>query len=138
MLVRLGFSPVDVRKLITSARTLNPGQRSRIDMEGVGQRLPQLLNNPVSGWMTGDIEVRNPSATVFDHEEAVEQSKRYGGDGKEVERNGDFPVILKKRKPLLPRIAATAYSSQVTRHSPFGDDKAQLLIFAVDPRCSPR
>jgi hypothetical protein len=39
----------------------------------------------------------------------------------------------------LPVCAALgAHPPQVSRHRSFGDDKAELLNFAVDPRCSPR
>jgi len=88
--------------------------------------------------MTRDIEVQNPSATVFDDKEAVKQPKRCGRHGKEVERNSDLLMVLQKRKPLLTRIAAPAQTTQVSRDRSFGYDEAQFLYFAMDPRRSPR
>jgi hypothetical protein len=69
--------------------------------------------------MTGDIEVQDPAAAVFDHEETVKQVEGHSGHCEEVERNNHFSMIPKKRKPLLRRIAAATDSSQVSRHCSF-------------------
>src|SRR5437879_6438588 len=40
----------------------------------VGKSFPQLLHNPSSGRMSGDVEVQDSSAVVTDDEEAVENA----------------------------------------------------------------
>jgi hypothetical protein len=37
----------------------------------VGKSFPQLLNNPISGRMTSNIEMQNPAAAMLDDEEAI-------------------------------------------------------------------
>ncbi len=60
----------------------------------MGQGSPQLLNYPAGCGMTGDIEVQNAPAAVFDHEEAVKQPKSSRWRGEEVKRDGDLAMIL--------------------------------------------
>ena len=87
--------------------------------------------------MTGDIEVQNPAAAVFDNEEAVKQAEGNRGYREEVKRNSHFTMILQKGEPLLSRVAAPAHSSKVSSHRSFGYDEAQFLNFALNPRSSP-
>src|SRR5215469_8721493 len=88
--------------------------------------------------MTRDIEMQDPAAIVFDHEETIKQPEGHGGNGKKIKRNDHFPMVPQKCKPAFRRVAVTVHPSQVSRHRSFGYDKAELLNFAVDPRRSPR
>ena len=65
-------------------------------------------------------------------EEAVEQFECHRRHGEEVEHNDHLTVILEKGKPLLPRVATARHPSQLTSHTPFGDDEAELLKLSVD------
>src|SRR5215471_14576980 len=88
--------------------------------------------------MTGDIEVQDPAAIVFDHEETAKRPGGNGGNGKEIERDDHFPMVPQKSKPALCRAGATAQPLEISCHRSFGYDKAELLNFAVDSRRSPR
>jgi hypothetical protein len=60
--------------------------------------------------MRSDVKVQYPPATVFDHEETLEQTEGGGGHCEEVKRNDHFSVVLQKRKPLPGRVAASVFS----------------------------
>jgi hypothetical protein len=40
---------------------------------GVGKCFTQLLHNPISGWMTSNVEMQNPAAAMLDNEEAIQE-----------------------------------------------------------------
>jgi len=50
----------------------------------------------------------------------------------EVEGDDRFSVILQKRQPLFPRIAATSDAPQIAGDRAFGNDEAKLLQLAMD------
>jgi len=74
---------------------------------------------------------------VLDNKEAVEQSKVDRWNSEEVESDDRFSVILQKRQPLFPRIAATSDTPQIASDRAFGNDEAKLLQFAMDFRRAP-
>jgi hypothetical protein len=74
---------------------------------------------------------------MLDDEEAVEQFECHRRHGEEVERNDHLTVILEKGKPPLPRVATAPHPSQLTSHTLFGNDEAELLKFSVDLGGSP-
>jgi hypothetical protein len=72
------------------------------------------------------VEVQNPTPTLLDDEEAVEQPERQGWHGEEVEGNDHLAVILEESQPAPARITAESHTSQVARHGSFGNLEAEL------------
>ena len=60
----------------------------------VSESLAQLLNNPGARWISGDIEVKNPSPVMRDDEEAIEDAKGQRRYVKEVHRGDGFSMIV--------------------------------------------
>jgi hypothetical protein len=88
--------------------------------------------------MTRDIEVQDPAAAVFDHEETVKHPEGHGGNGEEVKRNGYFTMIPQERKPMFHGIVVAVYPPQISSHRSFGYNEAQFLNFTVNTWRSPR
>jgi len=81
--------------------------------------------------------VQNPTPPMLDDEEAVEQLERQRWHGEEVEGNDHLAVILEESQPAPSGITAAPNSSQISGHTPFGDDEAEFLKFSVDLGGSP-
>jgi len=73
--------------------------------------------------MSGDVKVQDATATVLDDEQAVQQLKRQGSDGEEVDDSDHLAMVLKKGKPALCRIATMPDALQVSGNSAFRDEK---------------
>ena len=69
----------------------------------VGERFSQLLHDPCTRGMSGDIEVQDAAGVVTDDEEAIEQAKIQGGDGEEIHRRDGVSVIAQKSQPAFRR-----------------------------------
>jgi len=82
--------------------------------------------------MTGHVEVQDPTPSVFQDEEAVQQSEGHARHGEEVEGDDHLAVILEKRQPALGGATAAPNTSQIPSHGSFGDDEAELLKLSVD------
>jgi hypothetical protein len=104
---------------------------------GFRKSFPQLLDNPLGGWMPRYVTVQDPAPAVLDHEEAIQQLERNGWYGQEVESGNRFAVVLEERQPVLGWVAAAMDSPQVARHASFGYSETELLKLAVDSRGSP-
>jgi len=68
-----------------------------------------LLCRPFGGRMRRHVHVENLPASVMDHEEQVQRSKRYGLDAKEI-------TILRPSPPPLPDLisAEASYATVIT------------------------
>ena len=62
----------------------------------VGKGFPQLLHDPRTRGMSGDVEVQDAAAVVTDDEEAIEQAEVQGGDGEKIHRCYGVAVIAQK------------------------------------------
>jgi len=65
----------------------------------VRECLSQLLNDPGTAWMSGNVPVQNTPSVMGDDEEAVENAKDQRRHGEEVHRGHGFPMIAQKRGP---------------------------------------
>src|SRR6266566_3479043 len=106
---------------------------------GQRERLSQLLHDPIARRMRRDVEVENAAAAVFDHEQAIEHTKRECGNSKEVERRDHFAMVVQEGGPALrlAPIVVTFQAMQISRHGRFGDLEPELEQFAMNARCSP-
>src|SRR6266511_5183565 len=99
--------------------------------------LPQLLDHPLRIRMSSDVQVQDLPASVLDDEEAVEQLERHRRHSEEVERYDCLAMVLKKRQPTLPRIAAAVDTSEIASHTPLGDLEAEFQKLAMNFGRSP-
>ena len=137
-LVRLGFRPVAFRNVITASVELRIAIQDGVAVRArFGERLAQLLDDPLRSRVAGHVEVQDPAASVLDDEEAVQQLEGHRRHGEEVEGDDHLAMILEKRKPAFARVAAAPNPSQIAGHGPFRDDEAELLQFSVDLGGSP-
>src|SRR6516164_5186093 len=58
--------------------------------------LSQLLHDPGTGGMFGDVEVQDVATAVRDHEEAVQYPKGRGGHGEKVHGGDSLTMVLEK------------------------------------------
>lgn len=98
------------------------------------QRLPQLLDNPVAGWMCRRIEMENPAPLMLDDEEAVEHAEGQCRNREEVECGYHLTVVVQEGQPPLRLlvVGGSLQTLQITRDSRLRDAKAELQQFAVD------
>jgi hypothetical protein len=61
---------------------------------GIWECGAQLLANPASGRLVGDIELQNLAPVVVDDEETVQQAESDRGHGEEVHCGDSLAVIL--------------------------------------------
>jgi len=101
------------------------------------KRLSQLLDDPRTRQMSGDVEVQNAPTIMADDKEAVEHPKRGRRNGKEIHGRDGFPVITKKGKPALAGPAVPRRSFHPARNGSFGNIKTQHDQFSVDARRTP-
>jgi len=68
---------------------------------GKRQCLPELLHDPLARGMCRAVEMEKASSTMFDDKEAVERSKCECWNGKEVEGDYHFAMVIQERQPAL-------------------------------------
>jgi hypothetical protein len=99
------------------AGCLQEGDHSRVEFGVVvkdnvsivtspGKRFTELLNDPIGGRMTSDVEVQDLAPAVFDHEETIQKLESQSRQGEEIKSDVRFSVIGQERQPAFGRIAA--------------------------------
>jgi hypothetical protein len=106
---------------------------------GPRQGLPQLLNDPIAGWVRRGIEVKDAATLMFDDEEAIEHLERQRRHREEVERRHHLAVIVKEGQPTLgPLTVRPPFQTlQITRDGGLGDLESELKQLAMDAGCPP-
>ena len=99
------------------------------------ESLDHLLRGPLGSRVLGNIEVNNLAALVPQHEEDVEDPKRCGGHGEEIDRSKLRDMVIEERSPCLGR--RLAVTDHVLGDRRLGDDDAKHLEFAVYARRAP-
>src|SRR5215472_12987565 len=97
----------------------------------------QLLHHPIAGRMGSRIEMQDSSASVLNDEQTVQELKSDRRNGKEIERDDYFTMVVEKRQPTLAGISTAMDCSKVTCDRSLRDFKTEHQKFAVDFRCSP-
>ena len=67
----------------------------------IGERLAELLHDPLGCRIRGHIAMEDAAPAVLDHEEAVQQAKGDARNGKEVEGDSGLPVIVEEGEPTF-------------------------------------
>lgn len=101
------------------------------------KRLSQLLDDPRTRQMSGDVEVQNAPAIMADDKEAVKHPERDRWNGTEIHGGDGFAVITDKGKPAIARPAVTRRAFHPARNGSLGNIKIQHEQFSVDARRTP-
>lgn len=120
----IGLEPTTLRFAVSAAA-------ARLGRGLVGKGLPQLLHDPPTSGMAGDVEVQNAAAVVTDDEEAIKQTEVQRGDGENPSllwRRGDCAEKLTTVLPATPHPAG---------NGDLGYVEAQHEEFAVDTGRTP-
>ena len=103
----------------------------------ISEGLSELLGDPETRRVPGDLEVKNSSAVMGNHKEAVQHAEGQSGDREEIHGRDHFPVIAQESLPSLTWISPPRGTLYPARNGPLGNIKAQLKQFSVDARCAP-
>jgi hypothetical protein len=96
------------------------------------KRLPQLLDDPTTRRMLGDVNVQDAPPIMADDEEAVEHAERDRWHREEIHGRNRFPMVSKEGQPALGRVRISRRSSSChPLHSHF--EFARLSRFAKYP-----
>jgi len=82
--------------------------------------------------MFRDIEMEDLAATVFDDEEAIQDSKGEGWHGEEVHGRDDLAVIAKESRPALAGIIGRRQTPEISRDGAFRDLEAEFQKLTVN------
>lgn len=99
--------------------------------------LPQLLNDPVTRWMPGDIKVQDMPPIVADDEEAVQQAECCRGNREEIHCRNGFTVIPQKSEPTPARFWLPRRSSHPAGDRSLGNIETEHEKLAMDARRTP-
>src|SRR5258708_2365416 len=91
----------------------------------------QLLCDPQTTWMPGDVAVENPPSVVCNDEEAVEDTEGQRRHGKEIHRCNRFSVVLQESRPTLRYLGTPRSLPHPTRHRSLHYVQAQHAQFAM-------
>jgi hypothetical protein len=105
----------------------------------VGERegLPDLLTDPIAGWVWRDIVVHDSTPIMRNNEEAVQNAKCHRWHGKEVHSRDGFAVVTKECPPALSRLRVSWRSSHPAGDGSFRDIETQHQELSVDARSAP-
>src|SRR5215472_14943370 len=81
---------------------------------GCRKRFAELLHHPIASRMGSHIEMQDPSAAVLNDKQTVQKLKSDGRNGKEIERDDYFTMVMEKRQPALAGISTAMNYSKVT------------------------
>lgn len=101
------------------------------------ERFSQLLNDPSARGILGDIEVQNPPTIMADHEQAVEDAERDGGNREEIHRGDGFAMIPQEGQPALGGARISGRPPHPSRNGSLRDIESEEHEFTVDTRCAP-
>jgi hypothetical protein len=102
-----------------------------------GKCLPQLLDDPSTGRMLGDVNVQDAPPIMTDDEEAVEHTERNRWHCEEIHRGNRFPMVVKEGYPALGAVGIPRRSFHPTGDGSLGKVKAVHTQFPMDSRCAP-
>ena len=122
----------------------NPSIKFRVVVENdiaaahrVRKGLAKLLQRPLSGRLTGHVEVQDLASTMVDNKQTVQKLERDGWDREEIECDDHLTVVLKEGQPVLRGIPTPADASKITRNRPLAQNKSEFQQFALDFGRSP-
>ena len=100
-----------------------------------GEGLPQLLSRPFGGRVGGDIEVKNATTIMSQHQKHVKDLKPEGRHRDEVDGDQLVGMIFQESAPGLRRRLAAAH--HVFAHAALPDVDAEFEQLTVGAGCTP-
>jgi hypothetical protein len=97
----------------------------------------QLLRNPQTTWMPGDVAVENPPSVVCNDEEAVQDAEGQRRHGKEIHRCNRFSVVVQESRPTLRQLRTPRSLPHPTRHRSLRHVEAEHSQFSMNTRRAP-
>src|SRR6202011_306272 len=97
----------------------------------------QLLCDPQTTWMPGDIAVENPPSVVCNDEEAVQDAEGQRRHGKEIHRCNRFSVVVQESRPTFRQLRTPRSLPHPTRHRSLRYVEAELSQFSMNTRRAP-
>jgi hypothetical protein len=121
-------------------RDLRPILRIPVENEKPGsrfewKRLSQLLDDPRTRGMLGDVEVQNAPPIMVDDEKTIEHAESDRWGRKEIHCGNRFPVVVQKRKPALGWLGISLRPFHPTGDRSLGELKTEHEELAMDARC---
>lgn len=98
----------------------------------------QLLRDPRTAWMLGDVAMQNLPPVMRNDEETVQHSKRQSRHSEEVHRGDGFPMVAEKIRPSLCRLRAPRRSAHPAQDGAFRNIESEHRQLAVDAWSTPR
>ena len=89
-----------------------------------GEGLPNLLQCPGGGGISGNVKVNDPPPVMTEDQQHIKDFEMDGGHGEEIDCTDGGEVISQKALPCLS--GPTGSFGHEIRHRPFGDLKAEL------------
>ena len=78
------------------------------------KRFAQLLYHPIARRMGSHVEMQDSSSAVLNDKQTVQELKSDRRNGKEIERDDYFTMVVEKRQPTLAGISTAMDCSKVT------------------------
>jgi hypothetical protein len=103
----------------------------------VGECFAQLLRNPRTVRMLGDVTMQNLPSVMCDDEETIENAECERRHREEVHRGDSFPMIGQKRRPPLRRLRASRLSPHSAQDGSLRNIEAKHRQLAVDAWSTP-
>src|SRR6266851_9044583 len=97
----------------------------------------QLLRDPSTARMPGDVAVNDPTPVMGNHEETVQDTKGQCGHGKEVHRSDHFTVVVQEGRPALCRHRTPRDLPHPAQDRSLRDVEAEHLQLAMNMRSAP-
>jgi hypothetical protein len=101
-----------------------------------GEGFDNLLGGPLGCRMFGHIEMHDATSFVGQHDEDIENTKRGGGDGEEINGDKVGEVIVEKGPPRLGW--GFAVTNHIFGHGCLGDLNIEFEQLSVNLRGSPQ
>jgi hypothetical protein len=98
---------------------------------------PQLLRNPETIRMLGDVEVENASAIMRDQKETIQHTEPDSRNSEEVHCRNRFMMTAKERFPSPACVCFVGSALHPARDRSLRQVKSKLQQFAVNTRRTP-
>ena len=105
--------------------------------EIAGECFSQLLSNPRTVRMLGDIAMQNFPSVMCDDEETIEHAECERRHYEEIHCGDSFPMIAQKGRPLFRRLRVSRRFPHPAQDSSFRNVEAKHRKFSVDAGCAP-
>jgi hypothetical protein len=81
--------------------------------------LTQLLHDPATGRVAGDVEMDDAPSVVADHKEAIQHAEGDGGHGEKVHGGNSFSMVSEESPPPLAKLGVARCFAHPARDCSF-------------------